>query len=95
MFRYSVDSEEARERKALKKQIKEKESQYMARLKKWEAREKLHAKQYEREERKEKESYVLPHTFFEFCDFLGLLPQFHCVTISIKPLLRRCVPFCI
>uniref|UniRef100_A0A1I7XLF0 L-aminoadipate-semialdehyde dehydrogenase-phosphopantetheinyl transferase n=1 Tax=Heterorhabditis bacteriophora TaxID=37862 RepID=A0A1I7XLF0_HETBA len=51
----SEDSEDARERRALKKQIKEKEQAYMGRLKKWEARERQKAKQYEREERREKD----------------------------------------
>ncbi|ETN74014.1 PWI domain protein [Necator americanus] len=51
----SEDSEEARERRNLKKQIKEKEQAYVARLTKWEARERQKAKQYEREERREKD----------------------------------------
>ncbi|VDL86287.1 unnamed protein product [Nippostrongylus brasiliensis] len=53
--RSSEDSEDARERRNLKKQIKEKEQAYVARLTKWEARERQKAKQYEREERREKD----------------------------------------
>ncbi|EYC18732.1 hypothetical protein Y032_0026g1336 [Ancylostoma ceylanicum] len=55
LSRSSEDSEEARERRNLKKQIKEKEQAYVARLTKWEARERQKAKQYEREERREKD----------------------------------------
>ncbi|WKY11577.1 hypothetical protein Q1695_003281 [Nippostrongylus brasiliensis] len=55
LSRSSEDSEDARERRNLKKQIKEKEQAYVARLTKWEARERQKAKQYEREERREKD----------------------------------------
>ncbi|XGW02871.1 hypothetical protein V3C99_014699 [Haemonchus contortus] len=55
LSRSSEDSEEARERRNLKKQIKEKEQAYVSRLTKWEARERQKAKQYEREERREKD----------------------------------------
>ncbi|KAK6055853.1 hypothetical protein COOONC_06643, partial [Cooperia oncophora] len=55
LSRSSEDSEDARERRNLKKQIKEKEQAYVSRLTKWEARERQKAKQYEREERREKD----------------------------------------
>lgn len=55
MSRSSEDSEDAREKRNLKKQIKEKEQAYVSRLTKWEARERQKAKQYEREERREKD----------------------------------------
>ncbi|CAI4222860.1 unnamed protein product [Auanema sp. JU1783] len=53
--RDSEDSDDARERRLLKKQIKEKEAAYMVRLRNWEKRERERAKVYEKEERKEKE----------------------------------------
>ncbi|CAB3397454.1 unnamed protein product [Caenorhabditis bovis] len=53
--RSSEDSDEARERRAIRHQVKEKEVAYMQRLHRWEAREKQRAKMYERAERKEKE----------------------------------------
>ncbi|KAK0409674.1 hypothetical protein QR680_004686 [Steinernema hermaphroditum] len=46
----SEDSDDARERRALKKKLKEKEQSYLARLKKWESRERRMAKHYERDE---------------------------------------------
>uniref|UniRef100_A0A158P9J6 RRM domain-containing protein n=1 Tax=Angiostrongylus cantonensis TaxID=6313 RepID=A0A158P9J6_ANGCA len=55
LSRSSEDSEDAREKRNLKKQIKEKEQAYVSRLTKWEARERQKAKQYEREERREKD----------------------------------------
>ncbi|CAJ0577015.1 unnamed protein product, partial [Mesorhabditis spiculigera] len=51
----SEDSEEAREKKALRKQLKEKEQAYIARLKKWEQRERRMARAYEKEETKEQQ----------------------------------------
>ncbi|CAD6191617.1 unnamed protein product [Caenorhabditis auriculariae] len=53
--RSSEDSDDARERRLLRKQVKEKEQAYLSRLHKWETREKQKSKQYERDERREKE----------------------------------------
>ncbi|CAJ0946564.1 unnamed protein product, partial [Mesorhabditis belari] len=49
------DSEDAREKKQLKKQLKEKEMAYVNRLKKWEVRERRMARSYEKEESKEQQ----------------------------------------
>ncbi|VDN43424.1 unnamed protein product [Gongylonema pulchrum] len=53
--RDSDDSEEQRERRALRKQIREKEVAYAERLRKWEARERRQAKLYDRDEQREKQ----------------------------------------
>uniref|UniRef100_A0A915BZI4 RNA-binding protein 25 n=3 Tax=Parascaris TaxID=6254 RepID=A0A915BZI4_PARUN len=53
--RESEDSDEQRERRALRKQIREKEAAYAERLRKWEAREKRQAKLYEKDEQREKQ----------------------------------------
>uniref|UniRef100_A0A0N5AA90 PWI domain-containing protein n=1 Tax=Syphacia muris TaxID=451379 RepID=A0A0N5AA90_9BILA len=53
--RDSEDSDEQRIRRALKKQIREKEAAYAARLRKWEARERRQAKLYEKNEQREKQ----------------------------------------
>ncbi|VDN04888.1 unnamed protein product, partial [Thelazia callipaeda] len=53
--RDSEDSDEQRERRALRKQIREKEIAYADRLRKWEARERRQAKLYERDEQREKQ----------------------------------------
>ncbi|GMS79806.1 hypothetical protein PENTCL1PPCAC_1981 [Pristionchus entomophagus] len=50
----SDDSEDAREKRAIKRQIKEKEMAYAARLREWEGREKKMAKKYEKDESREK-----------------------------------------
>ncbi|KHN76938.1 RNA-binding protein 25 [Toxocara canis] len=51
----SEDSDEQRERRALRKQIREKEAAYAERLRKWEARERRQAKLYEKDEQREKQ----------------------------------------
>ncbi|VDK71141.1 unnamed protein product [Onchocerca ochengi] len=53
--RDSEDSDEQKERRALRKQIREKEIAYADRLRKWEARERRQAKLYERDEQREKQ----------------------------------------
>ncbi|VDK51065.1 unnamed protein product [Anisakis simplex] len=53
--RESEDSDEIRERRALRKQIREKEAAYAERLRKWEARERRQAKLYEKDEQREKQ----------------------------------------
>ncbi|VDD88319.1 unnamed protein product [Enterobius vermicularis] len=53
--RDSEDSDEQRFRRAMKKQIREKEAAYAARFRKWEARERRQAKLYEKNEQREKQ----------------------------------------
>ncbi|CAA99936.3 PWI domain-containing protein [Caenorhabditis elegans] len=51
----SEDSDDAREKRAFKQMMLDKKQAYLARLKRWESRERQMSKRYEREERKEKD----------------------------------------